>query len=370
MKFNVSSKALYNMASSVSKIITKSPIPILQNFLITLDGSMLSIKGQDMENSIEGRMEVMEAEGSGSFCLDALRLVELLKLMPDQGMEISVSDKNELVINYPNGCFEAMVLPSNDFPAPIEGQEETLSFNLPMSMILSGTETTQFAVGTDDIRPQLMGVLWDVKTDKIIFVATDTRKLVRYTDSNVQPGIDCSFIVSGKCMNILKTVFAKADDVNIKVSESRAVFECANYTFDCALIKGRFPDYNRVIPQNNPYTLTVDGSLFLSAARRVAVGGDEGSNLIRFNFDSDGLMLDSTDPGYNTKGWERVPCSFDGPTMKIGFDSSYVTEILSSLPMSDIIMKIGDPSRPALLQPSENAEGIDQTIILMPMNIA
>lgn len=370
MKFNVSSKALYNMASSVSKIITKSPIPILQNFLITLNGSELSVKGQDMENSIVGRLEVTGAEGEGAFCVDALRFVELLKLMPDQGMEVTVDDNGKMVIIYPNGRFESMSEPTADFPKTGQDSAESLSFTLPVETVLTAIDATQFAVGSDDIRPQLMGVLWDIKPDKSIFVATDTRKLVRYTDSNTAPGIECSFIVPGKCMNILKTVFAKSEMMKIEVSESHAVFTSEDYTFDCSLIKGRFPDYNRVIPQNNPYTLSADGLTFLNAVRRVAVGGDEGSNLIRFNFERESVVLDSADPGYNTIGWERVPCAFDGPAMKIGFDSTYVTEILSSLPLEEIIIRLGDPSRPALLQPSVNKEGIDHTIILMPMNIA
>lgn len=373
MKFSVSSKSLYAIASAAGKIISsKNTLQILNNFLFTLDGDTLTIKGQDMENQLVGRIAVTGAEGSGSFCLNALRLVELLKLIPDQGIEFTISDNFEVEINYTNGKYNTMALDGAEFPQPdltmTEGLDKEV-FTAPASAVIAGMDNTIFAVGNDEIRPQMMGVLWDIKPDSLIFVATDTRKLVRFTDTAVAPGIQCSFILPVKGATILKNVFAKAENIRMTVTSVNVVFESEDFTFDCRLIKGRFPDYNRVIPQSNPYSITVDCHSFLNSVRRVAIGGDDGSNLIKFKFENGQLTLNSIDQGYNTSGWEKVECDYDGPDMMIGFDSSFLIEILSTFSTQEVVMRIGDPSRPALLNPAESDPDTDLTIILMPMTI-
>lgn len=373
MKFSVSSKSLYNIASAAGKIISsKNTLQILNNFLFILEGDTLTVKGQDMENRLEGRIAVTDVEGSGSFCLNALRLVELLKLMPDQGIRFEVSESLDVRIEYSNGIYNTVAIAGEEFPRPdaaLTAGQETVEFVSPASAVIAGMDNTIFAAGTDEIRPQMMGVLWDIKTDCLVFVATDTRKLVRFTNTAVQPGIECSFILPVKGATILKNVFSKAENVKVTVSAVNVVFESEDFTFDCRLIKGRFPDYNKVIPRNNPYAVTVDCHSFLNSVRRVAIGGDDGSNLIKFNFHDSSLTLSSIDQGYNTSSQEDVQCSYDGPDMLIGFDSSFLIEILSTFSCPDIVMHIGDPSRPALLAPAENAPDTDLTIILMPMTI-
>lgn len=372
MKFQVPSKELYNLTSAVSKIISsKTAIQILNNFLLTLEGDTLTVKAEDMENYLLGRINVTEAEGSGSFCMDAMRLVELLKLIPSQGITFEVNDKNEVEVSYSNGRYRTMAINGDEFPSTEANEDagRTISFTAPASVIIHGMESTIFAVGNDEIRPQLNGVLWDIKPDKVIFVSTDTRTLVRCINTAVEPGDECSFILPLKGANILKNVFSGAENIKVTVSSVNVVFESEDYTFDCRLIKGNYPDYDRVIPKNNPYTLSVDCQTFLSAVRRVAIGGDEGSNLIKFTFENQTFNLSSVDAGYNTSGFENVPCNYDGPNLVMGFDGSFLIDILSTFKSSDVMMCIADPSRPALLTPVEKAPDTELSIILMPMNI-
>lgn len=372
MKFNVSSKTLYNYASAVSKIInSKNAFQILNSFLFTLNGDTLSIKGADMDNSLVARFPVNEAEGSGSFCIDARRMVELFKLMPDQGVKVIVDDDTlEVTIDYASGKHKTVAVSGEEFPAQKATQSvEQIEFVAPTSTVISGMDNTIFAVGTDEIRPQMMGVLWDVKLDKLIFVSTDTRKLVRYTNTAVQPEVECSFILPAKGAAILKSTFAKSENIKITVSAVNVVFETEDLTFDCRLINGHFPDYNRVIPQDNPYTLVTDRLTLLNAVRRVAVGGEDGSNLVKIRLADGVLTLQSQDPGYNTSASETVSCNYTGADLLIGFDSTFMIDILNTFSTPDILVHLGDPSRPALFKPSEEDPGSDLAIILMPMNI-
>lgn len=359
MKFNVSSQSLYSITSSVSKIIaSKNPIQILNNFLFTLSGEELTVKAADMENSLVGRIAVTEVDGEGSFCLDARRIVELLKLMPEQGLLVEVADNMEVTITYANGCYHTMAVNGMEYPNSqlnADASVEPVVFDAPGEVVLKGIENTIFAVSTEELRPQLTGILWDVKPDRVIFVSTDTRKLVRFTNATIKPEQECSFILPLKGASVLKNVFSKEETIRITVTGVNVVFESATFTFDCRLIKGVFPDYNRVIPTNNPYLLTVDRQLLLNAVRRVSVFGDEGLNLIKFKFAGGSLTLQACDQGYGTSGWESVPCDYNGADMLMGFASLYLLEILSTFSAQEIVVKLADPSRPAICLPTEDS---------------
>ena len=372
MKFNVSSKTLYTFASSVSKIISsRNALQILNNFLFELDGDTLTVTASDMENSLVGRLSVTEAEGNGSFCLDARRIVELLKEMPDQGITFDINDQNmEVLITYTNGHYNIVALSGFEYPEHRKAAAtDTVTFDCSSEQIIKGIENTLFAVSTEEIRPQMMGILWDVKPDSIVFVATDTRKLVKYVDGTIHPATECSFILPVKGAQVIKNVFAKEDSVRITVTPVSAIFESATFTFDCRLIKGTFPDYNRVIPVSNPYVFTADRVSFLNAVRRVAVFGDGGGGLVKFNFNTSEVILRASDNSLGTSGEERVACDYNGQPINMGFGSQYLVEILSTFSSSDIVIKLADPSRPALFLPGESAPDTELVMILMPMNI-
>ncbi len=372
MKFNVPSKTLHSFVSSVSKVInSKNALTILNNFLFTLDGDMLTVKASDMENSLVGRLLVTEAEGSGSFCLDARRIVELLKEMPDQGITFEIDDENlDAKITYPNGCYNTVGINGLEYPQTTQPDEnETISFVCPTEQVMNGIEKTIFAVGSDDLRPQMMGILWDVKPDCIVFVSTDTRKLVRYTNSVSKPGTEGSFILPYKPATVLKNVFGKEEEIKVTVSDKNVVFESPSFTFDCRLIKGPFPAYNRVIPLDSPYTLTVDRQSFVNAVRRVEVFGNGGNGLVKFKLTADSLTLRAQDNSYGTSGWESVPCSYVGNELLIGFSAPYLLEIFNHISTTDVVMRLSDPTRAAVCVPSEDEPESELLMLLMPMSI-
>ncbi|MCH5319943.1 MAG: DNA polymerase III subunit beta [Paramuribaculum sp.] len=372
MKFNVSSKTLHSFVSSVSKVInSKNALTILNSFLFTLDGDTLTVKASDMENSLVGRLTVTEAEGNGAFCMDARRIVELLKEMPDQGITFDIDDDNlEVNITYPNGKYNTIAINGMEYPAgqPQE-QGDSLTFVCPTEQVMKGIENTLFAVGNDDLRPQMMGILWDVKPDRIIFVATDTRKLVKYTNALSEPGTEGSFILPFKPASVLKNVFGKEDEIKVTVTTKSVKFESESFTLDCSLIKGNFPDYNRVIPANNPYSLTVDRQSLINAIKRVCVFGDGGNGLVKFKTTAETLTLRAQDNSYGTSGTESVPCNYEGNELLIGFGSPYLLEILGTIDTPDVVIKLADPSRAAVFRPADDEDKSELLILLMPMNI-
>lgn len=373
MKFNVPSKTLYSAVSSVSKVInSKNALTILENFLVELKDDTLTVTGSDLENSLTARIPVTEAQGAGKFCIGARRLVELLKEMPDQGIAFSINDTTlEIEIEYSSGNYTLVAITGDEYPTFKSDPDETepISFACKTQDIIKGIDNTIFAVGNDDLRPMMMGIYFDIKPEAITFVATDTRKLVRYTDFNIAPGVTGSCLLPVKPATIIKNVFAKDKDMKITMNSKNATIESDSFTFKCCFLNGRFPDYNRVIPKNNPYTLTADRLSLLTAVRRVGVFVDPAFGLEKFRITPERVLLKSSDQGNCTSAREQVPCSFTGQELTIGFSAPYLIEILNTIPTEDLIVELSDPGRPGLFRPTEDAAGTELVMLLMPMTV-
>jgi len=373
MKFKVASKALYSTLSGVSKVInSKNTLSILDNFHWRVDGNTLVITASDSENTLTARVALNEVEGEGEFCVNARRISDIAKELPDVDVEFDINDSNHAMkISFPGGNFDMVTLEGAQYPQTIESIDPGSSFEMlcPATQILNGIENTLFAVGTDDLRPQMMGILWDIKEDGITFVATDTRKLVRYIDRTSAPGMTASCILPIKPSVILKSLLGKDEEVSVTISPRSAVFKTESITLTSRFIKGNFPDYNRVIPSTNPYTVTVDRGAILTAVRRVSVCADPSHGLVKFRFTPTRVEMKVDDPNVNTFAHEEVPCDFTGEQMVIGFCSAYLIEIFSTLSTDNVILKLADPSRPGVFQPEENEKDTDLVIILMPMTV-
>lgn len=380
MKFTVSSRALYSTLSGVSKTInSKNTLTVLDNFLLEVDAEkeLLTVTASDTENTLVARLAVSQADESGRFLANAKRLCDIGKELPAVDVEISVDlDSLAMQIDFPGGKFDLVALDANQYPvssdplAEISADGEVpAELLLPSSMLMAGIENTIFAVATDQIRPQLMGILWDVKPDGIIFVATDTRKLVKYEDKTAAPGIERRLILPLKPAVLLKQLLAKEEDVKVVLTDKSATFTTEKLTLSCRLIKGNFPPYERVIPADNPYVATFDRESILTAVRRVSVCADPAHGLMKLRFTHGLLEIKVDDTSHSTFAVEKVPCDYNGRDIVIGFSAGYLIEIFNTLPTENILMKLADPSRPGVFVPDENAENTDLVIILMPMTV-
>ena len=374
MKFTVSSKTLYNATSAVSKVInSKNALMILDNFLITLSGDTLTITGSDQENALTARIKVSSSEGEGSICLGARRLVELLKELPDQGMEVVVAeDTLEVQMSYPSGHYSFVGISGDQYPQFTKDGEgpEPVSFSIATEQLIAGIDNAGFAVSTDEYRQIMQGVLMDVKPENITFVATDTRKLVRYIDSRTAPGVTGSCVIPSKPANVLKNVFAKEETLNITMNSRSAVIESDNFTFQCTFLNGNYPDYNRVFPRNNTNVLTVDRLALLNAVRRVGLFVEVEGGLEKFRITSEKILLKSNDPSLCTSAREQVPCSYSGTDLTIGFSASYLMEILNTLKDEEVIVNLGDASRPGVFRPGKEPDNTELVMLPMPMTVS
>lgn len=371
MKFNIQSKLLLSHLSAVSKVVnSKNTISILDNFLFNLDGNQLIITGSDQETSLTTKVEVADAEGVGKFAVNVKATLDLLKQLPDIGLEFDIDDDTlEIVIRYVNGKYNFVGVNGNEFPQKAESNEPTTDIVMPVKRLVNGIQHAIFAVGDDTLRPVMMGVYCDVKPDNVVFVASDTHKLVRFTESNVATGVETSFILPTKPASIISSVFEKVDgDVKITVDSKSATFATSEYTLTCRFVNGRYPNYNSVIPVDNPYSVTVDRMQLLNALRRVSVFASSGG-LISLRLANNEILLTSQDVDYSTSAEERIQCDYDGSDMIISFNNENIIDVLNNIEGDTVIIRLMDPTRAGIFVPAEQAEGDDQLVLLMPMMV-
>lgn len=371
MKFNIDGKLLQQQLSAVNKVInSKNALSILDNFLFELSGDELTITGSDQENTVKARVEVMDSDGFGQIAIPAKTILEITKEINNQPVNFSLNEQTgEIELQFLNGEFKFIGINASEFPQGDKIEGETKGFSLPSSVLLKGIEKTVYAVSPDPIRPIMTGIFFDIHEDFMVFVASDTHKLVRYITHEVTPGFEKGFIMPSKPANILKGIMGKEEIVNITIGEKGASFSFGAFSLTCRFIKGNYPNYNRVIPTDNPYTVTIDRLSMLNAMRRVSIFASKASNLVKMEMQPGYMRLAAQDLDYGTSAEEKVMCEYQGNDMTIGFNSAFTLEILNNMGGEISVIKLSDPARPGIFQPLEQEEKTELTIIQMPMQV-
>jgi len=372
MKFNVQSKLLLSRLNAVSKVVSSNnAFAILDNFLFELQSDRLVVTGSDMETRLTTNIEVQNVEGSGKFAIDVKRTINSLKELPDTALTFEINDETLAVkVTYQNGYYDAMALNGDEFPEKAANANDVKQFTLPAKNIAAGIGHTLFAVGKDDMHPQFTGIYWDIKPDMIVYVASDSHKLVRYRQTDVKPNFERNFILPAKPASILANIIDKNSEepINITVDENSATFENADYQLSCRFINGRYPNYNSVIPEDNPYTMAVDRMTLLNAVRRVAVFANVGG-LVRLDLSADHVVLTAQDVDHSTAAEETIKCEYNGEPMNIGFKSADVIDVVNNIDCEGVFLRLLDPARAGVFVPSEQKAGEDLIVLQMPMMI-
>lgn len=369
MKFNIQSKLLLSHLTAVSKVVnSKNKLTILDNFLFNLQGDKLIITGSDQETTLTSSVEVQDAEGEGKFAANVKTLLDMFKQLPDLALSFDINDENlEINIKYLNGKFNFIGINGNEFPVKAAPEDDAQHFTMQVKDVVKGLQSTIFAVGVDDMRPVMMGIFWDIKPDEVVFVASDTHKLVRFRETTVSTGLEKSFILPTKPAAILGSILEKENgEVNITVDSKSATFETPNYSLTCRFVNGRFPNYNSVIPTISQYEVSIDRVQLLNALRRVSVFTSS-SGLIKFQLLPGEIFLSSQDVDYATSAEEKIQCDYEGGEIAIGFNDQNIINVLTNINADTVTLRLIDPTKAGVFMPSEQKEGEDLLVLLMPM---
>ncbi|MCF0196511.1 MAG: DNA polymerase III subunit beta [Bacteroidaceae bacterium] len=372
MNFKVSSSALYSRLTAASKVLAnKNSMPILDSFLFEVKGGIITITASDSEKYFITTVPTIEQDGDASFCIPAKTIIESIKELAEQPIEIQfIPETMEIKGRHNNGTFGIMAQDASPYPAPKQVSDSASTLHIKSETLLNGINRCLFATANDEIRLVMNGIFVDLRPDSIIFAGTDGRKLVRNTISNVQTDAACGFILPKKVAAILRAVLDKNDeDVEIRFDADKATIRTNDMVMHFRLIEGRYPNYNAVIPTSNPFMATIDRAAFASALKRVSVFCNQSSSLVKLELTPGTLHLMGQDPDYSTNADEFITCDYNNAPISIGFSCQYLLEIVGIIEGESITLELADPTHPGIIRPVDNTPEDDVLMLLMPMRI-
>ena len=372
MRFTVSSTALSGKLTALSRVInTKNSLPILSDFLFDISDNVLHLTASDSENVMTTELPLTESDGNARFAIGNKDLLEAVKGFSEQPITFDINQENNIAkISYQNGMFSMPIENADEFPQAQAVSEGASTISMPSNIMADNLGRSLFATAQDELRPVMNGIYFDLTPECLAVVASDGHKLVRNKILTIQSEQPAAFILPKKPATLLRNVLQKeGGDVTIRFDERIAEITFDEGCITCRLIEGRYPNYNSVIPQGNPNILTVDRLTLLSALRRVQPFANDSSNLIRFHVEGNMLQLNAEDFDFSKTATEQMTCEYNGQPMSIGFKGSSFIEILNNFECAEVTIQLADPSRAGLVLPSEQPEGQDVLMLMMPMLI-
>ena len=368
MKFIVSSSYLLKQLQVLGGITnSNNTLPILDNFLFQLDQNSLTVSASDLETTISSKLEVESSE-KGTICIPVRLLLDTLKTFPEQPLTFTVEDNNTIEISSNHGKYALAYASGDEFPQAIELQDPS-STSLLGDVLATAISKTIFAAGNDDLRPVMSGVFFQFSTEGLTFVATDAHKLVKYSREDISASQTAEFIMPKKPLNLIKSILAGSEEeVTIEYNDSNAKFSFNNTEMVCRLIDGKYPNYEAVIPKENPNVLKIERNQFLNSVRRVSIFSNKTTHQIRLKIAGAELNISAEDVDYSNKAEERLTCDYQGDDMQIGFNSRFLTEMLNNLNSDEVSLEMSMPNRAGILTPTDGLdEGELITMLVMPV---
>ena len=368
MKFIVSSSALLKQLSAISGVIASNPIvPILENFLFQLSTNQLTITASDLQTTMTADMEV-ESSDTGNIAVPAKILLDTLRGLPEQPITFEIdSNTYGIEILSDNGRYKLSGENAADFPR-IPSVNKSYSIDFPSDVLERAIGNTIFATSTDELRPAMTGVYFELNGKSVTFVATDGHRLIRYRRSDLGAGDENTMIIPRKALNLLKSSLpTEKTVVKAEFSQSNAFFTFDNIRMICRLIDERFPDYVNAIPKDNPNHLSISRLELLASLRRIAIYANRATNQVRLHIMPTEVRISAEDLDFSNEAAEKLACEYTGEEMEIGFNARFLIEMLNNLTAKDIVLELSAPNRAGLILPKEKDPNEDMLMLVMPV---
>ena len=369
MKFIVSRDVLYKNLSAISGVLgSNSTMAILDNFLFTVKGNTLTLTASDLDSTMTAVIELTNVEGECCVAVPSKIMLETLKLVGENPIVFVINEENnEVKYTIANGEYEAPCFPGNEYPQiPAMGNAE--SFEMEPQVLQRAISETLFATGNDELRPNMMGVFCELNSDCITFVATDAHKLVRYRNTKNTSENPASFILSKKPLAHLKTILTGVDTpvkVEYSASTNHIQFSFGNLQLYSSLKEGKYPNYENVIPKENPNTLVVNREEFLRSIKRVGNYSNQSTFQVRISLSEEGTNITAEDIDFSNKAEESIAGLYSGEKMDIGFNSKFLREMLENMDGAEIRLEMSRPDRAALILPVEEYSAEESLLMLI-----
>ncbi len=369
MKFVISSSVLSAHLQTIGRVIVqKNNMPILDCFCMDIKGKTLTVTAADSDTTMTTSLDLVECDSDIRFAVNAKILQDSIKEIPEQPLEIYVKPETlEITVQYQNGHYTLVGQSADEYPVPAadEGQKATLV--LDGQRLLTGVNRAIMAAANDVMRPTLNSVCFDMREGNVAIVASNGSHLALTKYALSSETAEGTFLLGTRPAGLLRGILNKEEgDVVVTFGERRASFSTAEYTLDCLLVDGRYPNYNSVIPQDNPNIVTLNRQALISALRRVLVFATPATALVKLGISASSLNITTEDLDFNKSAQEDVLCEYAGDPMRIAFKGSTLLELVQNIECDDIMLRLADRSRAGVIVPAQQKEGEEVLMLIMP----
>jgi len=371
MKFTFTqSSMLKSIQQVIGAVSPKMPMPALSNFQLKLDGQTLTITATDLEVTISSTLEVVEASGSGGVLVQAKRLHELIRELPDVLLEIEVIEPFKVKLRGEGiGQYDLPGEDPIDFPE-LPTVDSKLSFKVPTEVFKRMISKSIFAVSRDEMRPVLTGILFQLRAGELRVVATDGHRLSRVSRQDIDySGEPRDEIIPMKALNLLARNLSDGDTLEIALAETRSSFTTTGQRLITRLIDGHYPKYESVIPVANPNRMQVKLSDLMSSLRRVQIFSSNISRQVRVSLAPGQGSIEAEDPEYGGRAREEIHMDYQGDALEIAYNATYLMESLRQIDTEEAIFMLGGSNDAAVIQPTTQQDNEDFLMLLMPIRL-
>ena len=365
MKFSISREALIKPLNLVAGVVERrQTLPILSNVLLSLEGTQLSLTGTDLEVELIGRVEVEAGAIDGEITVPARKLVDICKSLPDSSqIEFSV-DSGKATVKAGRGRFTLSTLPATEFPSVDESAgDQTLE--IAQSVVKRLIDRTAFAMAQQDVRYYLNGMLLELKAGRLRMVATDGHRLALCTAKEAVSTGDAAIIIPRKGVLELSRLLDTDESIRLVIGSNHIRAANRQFTFTSKLVDGKFPEYERVLPKSADKTVIGQRLELRQAFTRTAILSNEKYRGVRLKLSADTLDITANNPEQE-QAEEVVAVEYQGDELEVGFNVSYLLDVLSVLDGEQIRLSLSDSASSALL---EEADEGDSLYVVMPMRL-
>ncbi|MCL5031180.1 MAG: DNA polymerase III subunit beta [Bacteroidetes bacterium] len=367
MEFKVNSKVLEKLLSKIIPAVpSRTPMPILENFLFEIKEGALTVCATDLEIALRSTINVA-ADSDIKMVIPARLLYDILRTLDETQIKFETEPNSKLKLTTENGTYNLSYTSSEDFPA-IPAVNEDKEINIKGDDLKKSIDQTSFAMSKEDMRPAMTGTLLEFSDDGLKFVTTDGHRLVKLINKNIKSEIEEQYIIPERAISVLSKLLNE-NEVKIYLSKTNISFHIGDLEFISRLIGDKYPSYNSVIPLENENLLKVKTSDLLSTIKRMGLFSASSTKQVKFSINKNSLEVSAEDIDHGSNAKENVACEYAGETMDIGFNTTYVNDVLSHVDGEEVIFKLHSPTKACIIEPSSAKENEELMMLLMPVRL-
>ena len=366
MRFTITREKLQEGLAAVTPAVpNKTTLPVLANLLVQTSDKGIRISGTDLDIAVSTEVTA-DVEGVGAITIPARKLSEIARELPPAPVKISATGDQRITLECGRAKFKLLGLPKSEFPSFPAVQFEKAA-RIPSGELQKLIGHTAFAASTEESRPILNGVLWEMRTDLMRMVATNGHRLAKM-EVPVSGGQKADLIIPPKALEQIRRLFAAEEELEVAQGENHLGFRSPFTSVFTRLIEGPYPGYEQVIPKDNDKYAILDKAAFTSALKRMSVVASDQTHRIRLSFNAGMLKFSVSTPDLG-EAQDELPIRYDGDPLDIGFNAAYLLEILRYMPTEEVRMTFRAPERASTLEPEGWSDPSKYLCLLMPLRL-